>query len=252
MESWSSREEKGLVCNDESLTLPLEGPDEISPTHSRAISLTLWNHPFPSTTPYAILSPSQFLPGSVFPPRRKHSALRSVSFRSSPLVAPPLRISNESCLNAQTKRQIKGTAGSACTTARAKVERREKETRGKAGIGNVYYYHRGPPSSSLLLHSIEYNLAIVEINFRVNRPSPPHRVQRTRVLRRVHASAARTPACARPVSPMATLDRRSTKWYLCRYNPSRASPARDICTYVRKVFFFMDLIEISTNYVTRI
>lgn len=110
---------------------------------TRAISLTLWKHLFPSTPPYAIPSPSLSLPGIVFP--LPAFVFRSVSLHSSPLVAPPHL--SESCLNAQTKRQIKGTAGSACTATRVKVEREKKRERGgETEIDNVYYYHRGPPS----------------------------------------------------------------------------------------------------------
>jgi len=62
----------------------------------------------------------------------------SLSFRSSPLAACTSRLGG-SCLNAQTKRRIKGTAGSA-STAREAGERGESFR--QKGVGNVYYYHR--------------------------------------------------------------------------------------------------------------
>lgn len=121
--------EAGLVCNDESLTLPLRGPDEISPGHSRRFSLLIAAPSACSLSPSFDLftQPVLFLPPAFVP---------SLSVRRLP------RCSGESCLNAQTKRRIKGTAGSARTT-QERDERRERERdKKRAEGGNVYYYHR--------------------------------------------------------------------------------------------------------------
>lgn len=127
---------RARVCNDGSLILPFVSPDEILPTralepsfpsHCETISFSLFSRP-----PLYPLSPFRSLhpfPHFVSSPSAGVFVPRSISFRSSPTRCSTPHL-GDSCLNAQTKRQIKGTAGRV-RTAREWVKRERERKRGK-------------------------------------------------------------------------------------------------------------------------
>lgn len=130
----------GLVCYDETLTLPLGGPDEISPDHSKRFSLlVVESSPFPPSLLHPVPSPPSLdLSAHPLPPPSPVSP--AFAFRVPSLFVRRLRSAStgESCLNVQTKRWIKGTAAAAHaqrkngrTTRRARERQRESKQKGE-------------------------------------------------------------------------------------------------------------------------
>lgn len=133
---------------------------------------------FPPFLPLDLCTPFPFCPPP--PCRGVRSSLRLFSFVASRCSVPRL---GDSCLNAQTKRQIKGTAGRARTAREwvkgEKGRKRESERRRTKGVDNIYYYHRtrpcGPSSPSFLQHLAQSRLTFVQTE-----PSSRYRSARTR------------------------------------------------------------------------
>lgn len=131
----------GLVCYDETLTLlsRRSGRDFAGPLEALFSSRLVESSPFPPSLLHPVPSPPSLdlsahplLPLLPFL-RRSPFALRLFSFVAS---APLLHSAStgESCLNAQTKRWIKGTAAAAHaqrkngrTTRRARERQRERD-----------------------------------------------------------------------------------------------------------------------------